>query len=564
MLSALKKLLEKLSFEELKLGIGKDVCDLVQLLVDDLTPSLLIDMGLKSYGKSLLERKELRSLFLLSKYRDSQDELIKLADDLGINTQDPFELINKIATIPYKNDKKNYKILNILGLNEEYLPDDLSYEELHVEVVESNNNFFELLDYQFDIKTRVVKYFNEIPSARGLLHMPTGTGKTKTAMHIINEYWNMHINMAGLTVWIAHSEELLLQAISTFKNIWSILGKSDVNLIKLWGKHSITENTPKNGIIFCGIQKLQILFKKESEVFKKYFSFASIVIIDEAHKAPAKETYNVINGILKCPLDEIPNRVLLGLTATPGRKSGFEIEDKKLFHLFDGVRISLDLDILNNYTPFSVKDETIISHLQRRGIISNFQREQIDFDPSYLNIAIDKIEKYLNNVQKGRPIPNELLETISKSRERNKIIIDRVLELNRNDFKIMIFACNVYHAKLLNAALIIKNVNAGLITGNTPNYLRRKIIDDFNNNESKTNILINVDVLTTGFDSPKVNCIFIARPLNSIILYSQIIGRGLRGPMLGGSENCLLIEVVDNFNFGPIDWAYNYFNEYWN
>mgnify|MGYP002526223809 CR=1 FL=1 len=60
----------------------------------------------------------------------------------------------------------------------------------------------------------------------------------------------------------------------------------------------------------------------------------------------------------------------------------------------------------------------------------------------------------------------------------------------------------------------------------------------------KNNIIINYGILTTGFDSPMIESLFITRPTQSIVLYSQMIGRGLRGPEVGGTKECIVVDVI--------------------
>ena len=71
-------------------------------------------------------------------------------------------------------------------------------------------------------------------------------------------------------------------------------------------------------------------------------------------------------------------------------------------------------------------------------------------------------------------------------------------------------------------------------------------------------------MLATGFDAPKTDVVFIARPTDSIVLYSQIIGRGLRGPAIGGTEECLIINVADNIRGLPdFNEIYEHFDDYY-
>ena len=93
-------------------------------------------------------------------------------------------------------------------------------------------------------------------------------------------------------------------------------------------------------------------------------------------------------------------------------------------------------------------------------------------------------------------------------------------------------------------------------------YERNKAINDFR--EGKVNIIINYEILTTGFDSTNIKCVFIARPTKSVILYSQMIGRGLRGPRMGGNAYCKLIDLKDNIEqFTNECESFMHFDNYW-
>jgi len=77
-------------------------------------------------------------------------------------------------------------------------------------------------------------------------------------------------------------------------------------------------------------------------------------------------------------------------------------------------------------------------------------------------------------------------------------------------------------------------------------------------------VLINYGILSTGFDAPNIGAVIITRPTSSMVLYSQMIGRGLRGPKVGGREECLLIDVKDNFiGYGDQQIMYDFFDGYW-
>ena len=83
--------------------------------------------------------------------------------------------------------------------------------------------------------------------------------------------------------------------------------------------------------------------------------------------------------------------------------------------------------------------------------------------------------------------------------------------------------------------------------------------------ENKIKVITNFNVLTTGFDSPNIEVVIIARPTFSVVLYSQMIGRGLRGPKVGGTKETVLVDVDDNFNNLPNVYnAFTYFKDFYN
>ena len=94
-----------------------------------------------------------------------------------------------------------------------------------------------------------------------------------------------------------------------------------------------------------------------------------------------------------------------------------------------------------------------------------------------------------------------------------------------------------------------KEIKSASIDKNTTATSRRKYIENYKNGEIK--VLFNYGVLTHGFDAPNTDIVIIARPTQSPILYSQMIGRGLRGPEVGGNEECILVDIKDNIEGLP-------------
>ena len=97
--------------------------------------------------------------------------------------------------------------------------------------------------------------------------------------------------------------------------------------------------------------------------------------------------------------------------------------------------------------------------------------------------------------------------------------------------------------------------------GETPPHTRRDFIKRFQDGEIR--VLCNYNVLTTGFDAPKTDMIFISRNIFSPVRYMQIVGRGLRGPANGGTERCRVVTVCDNLGRYDGKRAHHYFVKYY-
>ena len=125
------------------------------------------------------------------------------------------------------------------------------------------------------------------------------------------------------------------------------------------------------------------------------------------------------------------------------------------------------------------------------------------------------------------------------------------------------FACSVAHADLLADVLRIRGYDAASVTSATDADQRSRIISKFRDG-LHYQILTNFGVLTTGFDAPKTNVAFIARPTQSVVLYSQMVGRVARGPRAGGNDECTVFTVQDDIpGFRSIAEGFGYWNDIW-
>jgi superfamily II DNA or RNA helicase len=159
-------------------------------------------------------------------------------------------------------------------------------------------------------------------------------------------------------------------------------------------------------------------------------------------------------------------------------------------------------------------------------------------------------------------LPSSALTRLGQDQKRNLLIVSAIAEQIKAGRKCVVFACSVEHSKLISAMLNLEGIESRAITADSSKHARARAIHGLR--YENTQALVNFGILTTGFDSPNIGAVVIARPTASIVLYSQMIGRGLRGPLVGGQSECVLVDVVDNIEgFGSEEGIYEYFDGYW-
>ena len=141
--------------------------------------------------------------------------------------------------------------------------------------------------------------------------------------------------------------------------------------------------------------------------------------------------------------------------------------------------------------------------------------------------------------------------------------VEELIDANRQ--RVLVFAATVAHARMLTAILVARNIRSDVVTGSTPERIRERAIRAFKSNDGLPMVLVNFGVLTTGFDAPKADAVVIARPTQSLVLYSQMVGRAIRGPKAGGTTACDILTVVDPSlpGFGDIAEAFLNWEDVW-
>lgn len=521
----------------------------------------LIHMIQSVYGNKILDNPEFRRR--LYKSFEPQKILDYAVFFPEKDDKDIPVIIETMANSPWGKNDISYKVLDDLEISHEYFDKEEDTRE-SIETINSFEKFYELLDYQFIIRQKILTYVNSNnDETKMLVRMPTGTGKTKTAMHTIINQFIFKQKKKGLVVWIAHTKELLDQAYETFCNVWKHIGLESVTTFKLWDKFDVNIDDISDGFLFIGIQKLTSIKKNNFPLFEELTKQARIIVVDEAHRAGASETKKAINMLMSYSGEK---KALIGLTATPGRTGD---TDNELFRgMFDNKIIDIDTSILNQLNlskteaDNTIPESDIIKYFQDRGILSKLKRTPLQYgELASSEIAVLKVHMTRNGY---KDVTEEFLKVIALNRKRNAVIVNKLIDLNNEHTPTIVFACSVEHGKMLSAALTMQGIKNGHVFGDMDPVERKNIVARFKNTDDDLNILINYEVLTTGFDATNIGCVFITRPTNSVVLYSQMLGRGLRGPQMGGNEYCELVDIEDNLEkFTNESQAFNYFSEYW-
>lgn len=542
----LKKILLRLGTENLIKFIDTIVFNVLRLRGSKIiNEKNLTEIVLKlNSEKDLLLEKRSRELILGALKNEEAKLICKLFD---IGDKDPWDSINKIN---FKKKKNLNLLLKLFELDVGNKINIYSSEDKTNPLVISPN--YSLFFHQIDVLDQINKLLNK-PIKKALLHMPTGSGKTRTAINLVCDY--LKSNPKSLVVWLAHTEELCQQAHDEFNKGWGIIGNRNIKSYKLFKNHRFDLSSIKNGFTVLSLDYAYSLTKNEQG---KFFSFArkcGFVVMDEAHMSIAP-TYKLVLEILVNK-----STSLLGLTATPGRAaivfSSEEEETKKLAIFFNKQKATLKV---KGY-------KTPIHFLQDKGYLANIKHERLETSISDIKKIFSdaEIKAELKRIKSGRDISKEFINKLSSDGKRIQMIIDKAISENKDpNNKIIIFAGAVYPANAIYKILRMEDINCCLVTGETNLIERRNNIELFKQEKSNMNIIINYGVLTTGFDAPKANVAIIGRPTQSVTLYSQMIGRVVRGKNAGGKKECKVVTVKDPiYGFRDMSESFEYWEELW-
>lgn len=385
---------------------------------------------------------------------------------------------------------------------------------------------------------------------RAIAWMPTGTGKTRVTVETVLMECALEAPR-NCVLWVADREELCEQAVETFRHVWTVRGRDSrtarsglvppLRIIRLWGSREWQEPPRHPTVIVASIQTLATrLDDGEDPAFAEELAIlgerCAAVIFDEAHHVVAPTYGQVIRAL---GMDRLPNYLgrnqktappLIGLTATPARRH--EDETAQLSRRFGGTLVEPD-------APFRE-----LGGYQEAGYLSRAKHVAVRTEHS---VTLTPTEQKLFDT--FRTLPGALLKRIGGELDRTQFIIAD-LEKRLDQFhSVLVFGCSVAHARMLAEVLLRRGHRAASLDGTTDRPVRWRTIQRFRERQLK--ILVNCDLLATGFDAPNVDCVVLARPVESHVLYAQMVGRGLRGVKNGGTDVCHIIDYQDRIEALP-------------
>ncbi len=325
---------------------------------------------------------------------------------------------------------------------------------------------------------------------RNLIVAATGTGKTVISAFDFKAFRKSYPHAKLL--FLAHRKEILTQALSTFQNILR-----DNNFGELWVDGLVPLN---NEHVFASVQTLNNRIAT-IDLSPSYYDF---IVIDECHHLTASSYRKIIQYFQP--------KVLLGLTATPERMDGGDIQED--FHNRIAAEIRLP-EALNR---------KLLCPFQYFGITDSIDLTQVSWDKGKYNIS-------------------ELTQIYTTNDRRVKEVIHALIRYTKdeNDTRTLGFCVSIEHAVYMAKKFEIANFKAASLTSANEHeraLLRKKL------EQKEINYLFVVDIFNEGIDIPEIDTVLFLRPTESLTIFLQQLGRGLR--LAEGKECLTVLDFVGN------------------
>lgn len=361
--------------------------------------------------------------------------------------------------------------------------------------------------YQQTAIDALYRYF-EVHQGNPVLEAPTAAGKSVIQSCFIKRALEEWPDQRILC--LTHSKELVFQNYQAMRRAWP---RGDIGI----NSASLGQRNTGNRVIFAGIQSV---YKLAHEL-----GWFDLVMIDECHLCPVRTA----DGMYRTFLDDLrkynPRLKVVGFSATPYRlDNGLLIEGEN--------RLFTDL-IPAKACGMSIDDLLAAGYLC-----------PLTTKPVQTRLAVDGVP-----IRGGEYVLKDLQAAVDVD-SVTKAAVDETIALGADRDAWLIFASSVEHAEHIASYLDHRWISNRIITGNTPDGERDESIAAYRRGDVRA--LVNVNVLTTGFDAPHTDLLAFLRPTMSASLYVQMAGRGMR--IHPGKRDCLVLDFAGLIaKHGPVN-----------
>jgi ATP-dependent helicase IRC3 len=327
---------------------------------------------------------------------------------------------------------------------------------------------------------------------RQVVSLPTGAGKTIIFCSLIAARQQR-------TLILVHRDELVRQTLDKLTMVAQGTAL-DIGIVKAEQDHHAAD------VVVASVQTLQ----RESRLQRLTQPFG-LVVVDEAHHALLENSYGRILTHVGAFRDDGP--LVVGCTATPFRANN------------DPIITTPEQDACFDEVVYSLPLMGLIA----QGYLSPIQAKGIFLD----GLNLDKVR-----VRHGDYVETDLADALMAADAPEHLV--RGYDELAAGRRALIFCPTVGMAYAVEHAFATAGLDAATVVGETPVDERQAIYQDVR--AGHLNALVTCAVLTEGFDEPSIDCVMLARPTKSKVLFYQCIGRGLR--LWPTKEDCLLVDAV--------------------
>ena len=385
-----------------------------------------------------------------------------------------------------------------------------------------------LRDYQQECVDKII--WDLTISGNSLCVIPTGGGKSIIVAETVQTYGKPTLILQPSKEILEQNYDKLLHYVDPSKiGVYSAsMGRKDVN------KYTFAT--------------IQSIYKDPT-----FFSHFGLIIIDESHLLNTKSATGMlmkfIKNINQIRLSQnLPCLKIIGFTATPYRMETMYIDWNT-----NDARIVTTIKLINRVKGFFWS--RILYNMSMKDLIDRGYLCSLN----YIDASVIEQKHLPLNASRSEFDMNAVDEFLENKRDR---IIKAIKYGEETSSSVLVFCTSVKQAESLRA----DTPNSEVITAKTKSKDRERIIREFKNHTIKT--VFNVGVLTVGFDHPSLDCIILLRPTRSIMLYIQMLGRGVR--IAEGKTSCKVIDLtstvknmgrVETFRLDKIDGKWDLISE---